>query len=287
MPALHDTAFAKVNLTLEVLGRRADGFHELTSLVAFAGFGDEIELELDDELSLAVEGPFGPQVADNNLIIEAAKLAQGAVPSLRLGRFRLLKRLPVAAGLGGGSADAAAALRLIARANPDSLSEAALSQLAPSIGSDVSVCFASRPAVIRGRGEQVEPLGAFPACGVLLANPGPPLATGAVYAALGAKPLAASPGPEATSLAFRDFEGLVHYARPRGNDLEGAAAALVPEIRDVLGALSTLRGVRLTRLSGSGPTCFALFATEAEAKHACAELAAEHPDWWVTPSSLG
>jgi 4-diphosphocytidyl-2-C-methyl-D-erythritol kinase len=287
MPALRDTALAKVNLTLEVLGRRADGFHEIASLVAFPEIGDEIELEPDHELSLTAEGPFACDLAGDNLVIEAAKAVLASAPGLKLGRFRLLKRLPVAAGLGGGSADAAAALRLIARANPGSITEAELARLASRIGSDVSVCLASRPALICGRGEKVEPVREFPTCAVLLANPGRPLATEAVYAALGAKPLTKSPRRDATSLAFGDFEALLDYALPRGNDLEGPVAALVPETREVLAALNVLPGARIARLSGSGPTCFALFMREAEAKHACATLIAQHPDWWVTASRLG
>ena len=147
------------------------------------------------------------------------------VPGLKLGRFRLIKILPVASGLGGGSADAAAALRLIARANDGALSEPALTELAPKLGSDVSVCLFSRPALIAGRGEKVEPVAGFPPCGVLLANPGRALATEAVYAALRAAPLAAAPRPVAERLDFHgDFEALLAYATPRGNDLEGPAA---------------------------------------------------------------
>ncbi|MBC8013795.1 MAG: 4-(cytidine 5'-diphospho)-2-C-methyl-D-erythritol kinase [Methyloceanibacter sp.] len=288
MTALRDAGWAKLNLTLEVLGRRADGFHEINSLVAFASLGDEVELEPQGALELKVEGPFAQALGGDNLILKAAKAALDMVPSLRLGRFRLVKLLPVAAGLGGGSADAAAALRLIARANGGAMPEPALAELAPKLGSDVTVCLDSQPALITGRGEKVEPVSGFPSCGVLLANPGSPLATEAVYAALRAAPLAASPRHGAEKLDFHgDFETLLAYALPRGNDLEAPAAQLVPAIRAVLAALLALRGVRLARLSGSGPTCFALFATEAEAKRAAATLAAEHPAWWIAATSLG
>ena len=287
MTALRDTGWAKLNLTLEVLGRRADGFHELRSLVAFAGLGDEVELEPDGALELKVEGPFAHALGGDNLILKAAKAALDLAPNLRLGCFRLVKLLPVAAGLGGGSADAAAALRLIARANGGALTEAQLAELAPKLGSDVTVCLDSQPALITGRGEKVERVGGFPFCGVLLANPGSPLATEAVYAALRAAPLAAPPRPGAEKLDFQgDFARLLDYARPRGNDLEAPAARLTPEIREVLAALVTLQGVRIARLSGSGPTCFALFATEAEAQRAAASLAAEHPAWWITATKL-
>lgn len=287
MTALRDTGWAKLNLTLEVLGRRADGFHELASLVAFASLGDGVELEPRGALDLECEGPFAQALGGDNLIIKAAKAASDKVPGLRLGRFRLVKILPVAAGLGGGSADAAAALRLIARANAEAMPEAALGELAPKLGSDVSACLASRPALVAGRGEKVEPVSGFPPCGVLLANPGEPLATEAVYAALRAEPLAAPLRHGAGRLDFDgDFEKLLTYALPRGNDLEAPAAQLVPAIRAVLAALLALKGVRLARLSGSGPTCFALFATEEDAKRAAASLAAEHPDWWIAATTL-
>jgi 4-diphosphocytidyl-2-C-methyl-D-erythritol kinase len=287
MTALRDTGWAKLNLTLEVRGRRANGFHELRSLVAFAGLGDEVELEPHGALELQVEGPFAHALGGDNLILKAAKTALHMVPNLRLGRFRLVKLLPVAAGLGGGSADAAAALRLIARANGGALPEAALAELAPKLGSDVTVCLDSQPALTTGRGEKVELVGGFPFCGVLLANPGSPLATEAVYAALRAAPLAAPPRNAVEKLDFRGgFARLLDYARPRGNDLEAPAARLTPEIREVLAALVTLQGVGIARLSGSGPTCFALFATEAEAQRAAALLAAEHPAWWIAATKL-
>jgi len=288
MTALRDTARAKLNLTLEVFGRRADGFHELRSLVAFVSLGDEVEFDPQAPLGLAVEGPFAKALAGDNLIVKAAQAASARVPGLKVGRFRLTKLLPVAAGLGGGSADAAAALRLIACANDGALDPAMLTQLATELGSDVSVCLTSRPAIITGRGETVEAVAGFPPCGVLLANPGRPLATEAVYAALGARALAQAPRRDRARLDFHaDFEALLAYVTPRGNDLEGPAAQLVPEIREVLAALLTLDGVRLARLSGSGPTCFALFAGQSDAERAGARLAAEFPNWWIAASALG
>ena len=288
MTALRDTGRAKLNLTLEVLGRRADGFHELRSLVAFAELGDQVELDPHGPVGLTVEGRFAGALGGDNLIIKAAQLVSNTVPGLTLGRFRLVKLLPVASGLGGGSADAAAALRLIARANDGALHDATLAELTPQLGSDVSVCLKSRPALISGRGEKVEPVAGFPSCGVLLANPGRPLATEAVYAALGAETLAGSPHRDAETLDFHgDFEALLAYVAPRGNDLERPAAQLVPEIREVLAALLAVDGVRLARLSGSGPTCFALFANESDATRAGARLAAEFPKWWIAASTLG
>lgn len=281
-------ARAKLNLTLEVLGRRPDGYHELRSLVAFADLGDEITLQQVAELDLETQGPFAEALSGDNLVIRAAEAASVSAPGVKLGRFRLVKQLPVAAGLGGGSADAAAALRLIASANQGALSEAAMAAIAARLGSDVTVCLASRPALMTGRGERVEPVRGFPACGVLLANPGVPLSAAAVYAELLADDLRAPPlGQEGTPDFHGDFEQLLAYALSRLNDLEAPAARLVPEISEGLAALLALDGARLVRLSGSGPTCFALFVTEAEAARAGARLAAEFPNWWVAASSLG
>jgi 4-diphosphocytidyl-2-C-methyl-D-erythritol kinase len=288
MTALCDIGRAKLNLTLEVLGRRPDGFHELRSLVAFAGIGDVLELEPGPALGLSLEGPFADALDGENLIIKAAEATKIADPDLRLGRFRLIKALPVAAGLGGGSADAAAALRLIARANGGTPTEAELAGLAAGLGSDVSVCLASRSALIAGRGHKVRFAKGFPNCGAVLANPGLPLATVAVYATIDAAPLRVSPEAEPESPDFAgDFRKLVQYLDPRGNDLEPAAVRLAPVIKNVLATLRGLPGARIVRLSGSGPTCFALFATEAEAKRNVTALAAEHPNWWVAATQLG
>jgi 4-diphosphocytidyl-2-C-methyl-D-erythritol kinase len=287
MTALRDIGRAKINLTLEVLGRRADGFHELKSLVAFANLGDRLTLDPGDGLELELEGPFAAALGPGNLILEAGRAARARVPALRLGRFHLAKFLPVASGLGGGSADAAAALRLIARANPGLIDDEVLAELAPKLGSDVCVCLASQPALMTGRGEKVEPVQRFPACGVVLANPGKALATNAVYAALDAKPLAAEPRDDVEPLDFGgSFEALAAYVLPRGNALEAPAANLVPDIRAVLARLAALKGVRLARLSGSGPTCFALFPSDEDAKHAAGQLAAAHPSWWIAACAL-
>ncbi len=287
MTGLRDIAHAKLNLTLEVLGRRGDGYHELRSLVAFTEIGDALAFEPEGDLALVIEGPFAGALQGSNLVTAAAEAAKTLVPGVALGRFRLDKRLPVAAGLGGGSADAAAALRLLARANPGQLPVAAIENLAASLGSDVTACIRSRPALMTGRGERVTPVEGLPPCGVLLVNPGVPLASGAVYGALGAPPLSErrSEPPAIPSFAG-DFDALVAYADARANDLEPAAIELVPEIADVLAALKGLEGARLVRLSGSGPTCFALFATEAEAKRAAATISAAQPSWWVVATRL-
>jgi 4-diphosphocytidyl-2-C-methyl-D-erythritol kinase len=283
-----ELAPAKLNLTLEVLGRRADGYHELASLVAFAGVGDSVELAEGGALELLIDGPFAAGlIGSDNLICQAALAAKELRPALQLGRFSLTKALPVASGIGGGSADAAAALRLLAHANAGTLTHADLVKLASGLGSDVSVCLSSRPALMTGRGEKVWPVSGFPPCGVVLANPGLALASAAVYGALKAPSL---PEPPSAPPAVPDFAGsfarLLDYALPRGNFLQPPAMALAPQIATVLAALEALPGTRLVRLSGSGPTCFALFAEEAEARAAASRLAASHADWWVAASTL-
>jgi 4-diphosphocytidyl-2-C-methyl-D-erythritol kinase len=288
MTALRETARAKLNLTLEVLGRRGDGYHELRSLVAFARVGDSVELEPGRDLSLTIEGPFGGALAGGNLVTAAAEAARAKRPAITLGHFRLFKMLPVAAGLGGGSADAAATLRLLARANPGALDRDDLMELAASLGSDVTVCLESHPALMTSRGEIVTAVRGLSACGVVLANPGLPLASASVYGALNAPPFPPSPPRAGDAPNFNhSLERLIDYAAPRGNDLEGAALTLVPMIGEVLEALRGAAGARLVRVSGSGPTCFALFASVDEAKAAAGRLAASHPTWWVMASEIG
>jgi 4-diphosphocytidyl-2-C-methyl-D-erythritol kinase len=288
MTMLREPARAKLNLTLEVLGRRADGYHELSSLVAFAELGDVVELTPGHALELIVEGPFAEALTDGgNLILRAAEAAKALFPGLELGRVRLIKNLPVAAGLGGGSADAAAALRLLARVNGRALTGEHPSMLASGLGSDVKVCLASQPALMTGRGETVHSLRNFPACGVVLVNPGVALTTAAVYSALKAPPISEDresiPGvPDFAG----SFERLLDYAGPRGNDLEAPAIILAPVIKEVLAALAQLKGARLVSMSGSGSTCFALFVNAEEARRGAGELTASHAGWWVAASTL-
>lgn len=285
---LYEIARAKLNLTLEVRGRRPDGYHELESLVAFADFGDRVEFEPGTELSLEIDGPFAPSLGtQHNLIRAAVEAAKAVYPDLTLGRFRLVKELPIASGLGGGSADAAAALRLLAHANPGRLQPNMLAEIAGSIGSDVTACLGSKPALMTGRGEIVREISSFPICGVLLANPGIELSTAKVYEALDAKPCGPDNKPAESLPQFGDsFEKLIDYARARNNALEAPALKLAPIIGEVL-ALLTEFGPSLTRLSGSGATCIALFDSGQEAASAGHALARRQSNWWVKAGSLG
>ena len=287
--SLVETAPAKVNLTLRVLGRRPDGYHDIESLVAFADIGDTLRLTPGDGLTLTVRGPnavqAGPEV--DNLVLKAAGALAASIVGVRLGAFELEKMLPVAAGLGGGSADAAAALRLLARANELRAGDVRLYEAACATGADVPVCLEPRVRVMRGIGEILSAPLAFPLLPAVLVNPGIAVATKDVFARW--RP-AATPAPlfdwsVAGEIANRDQ--ILRLLRLQANDLEEPAVAVAPAIAETLTALRAFAGCRLARMSGSGATCFALFATAAEAILAAQTLGARHPQWWVRAGALG
>ena len=283
--SLLEQAPAKINLTLRVLGRRADGYHELESLVAFADLADTLSLQPGAETAFDLSGPFAAasgKVSDN-LVLKALAALRQSIAGLTAGRFLLEKNIPVAAGVGGGSADAAAALRLLARANGVAPDDPRLGEAALKLGADVPVCLASRARIMRGVGDRLSAPLELPPLPAVLVNPGVPLATRDVFAKFtpaqgGKQPLAKVPSTH---------EALIEYLTRQGNYLTPAATACLPVIADVLAALRALPGVRLARMSGSGPTCFALFATPGEAASAAQRLKAEHRDWWVTSATIG
>ncbi|HEY8564082.1 MAG TPA: 4-(cytidine 5'-diphospho)-2-C-methyl-D-erythritol kinase [Beijerinckiaceae bacterium] len=285
---LVDRAPAKVNLTLHVLGRRADGYHALESLVAFAGAGDHLTFTPGPELAIDVTGSRAGQAgpAEDNLVLKAARHLAERRPSLRLGHFALVKRLPAAAGLGGGSSDAAAALRLLARANGFSLDDLALREAARATGADVPVCLDPRARVMTGAGERLGGPLRLPPLPAVLVNPAVPVATADVFEALGLRPgeIRVSAGNEAEwpSEAAQLVDAL---ARAR-NDLEPAALSLAPVIGTALNALQRTPGCRLARMSGSGATVLGLFGTGREALAAARRVRAEHRDWWVRATIL-
>jgi 4-diphosphocytidyl-2-C-methyl-D-erythritol kinase len=286
---LVDYAPAKVNLTLRVIGRRADGFHDIESLVVFAHPRDRLTLVPGGELALAVSGPTGPASgpADDNLVLKAARALATRIAGLRLGRFTLTKRLPVAAGLGGGSADAAAALRLLARANALADADPRVIAAAAATGADVPVCLDPRPRLMRGKGDELSPALPLPQLPAILVNPGVAIATKDVFAAFAASASkVASPRSTAMHDIPREREALLAFLASQPNDLENTAIALAPVIADVLAALRALPGCRLARMSGSGASCFALFERE-RAASAARILKAAHPHWWVRATVLG
>lgn len=280
---------AKVNLTLHVLGRRADGWHELDSLVAFAGCCDWLTFEPDEALALAVEGPTAAATgaADDNLVLRAAQALAERIPRLRLGRFHLRKNLPVAAGLGGGSSDAAAALRALAAANGLAADDERLFAAAAVVGADVPVCLDPRARRMAGRGDKLGPALTPPPLAAVLANPGAAVATPAVFAALALAPGArfgASPAPPVAIDC--SAAGAIAAIKAGRNDLQASAIRLAPAIGETLEALAGLDGARLVRMSGSGATCFALFDDRHFAARAARALCAAHPGWWVRATVL-
>ena len=285
---LVESAPAKVNLTLRVVGRRSDGYHEIESLVAFAEFGDRLRLWPSSGLTLAVNGPTAVKAGDidGNLVLKAAREMSARQNGLTLGAFRLDKRLPVAAGLGGGSADAAAALRLIARANGLTRDDPQLYAAARATGADVPVCLDSRPRIMRGIGDILsEPL-TLPTLPAVLVNPGVALATKEVFAGWAT---ASSPSPKAGFAALGappTRAALLEFLLAQANDLERPAIALAPVIADVLAVLRNSVGCKVARMSGSGATCFALFASAAAAHRAARALRSKFPNWWIRSTTL-
>jgi 4-diphosphocytidyl-2-C-methyl-D-erythritol kinase len=289
-----EKAPAKVNLTLHVLGRRADGYHEIESLVAFAGVGDALSFTPGRALALIVGGPTAAAAGDtaDNLVLKAARALAERVEGLQLGRFALSKRLPVAAGLGGGSADAAAALRMLARSSRLAPDDPRLLQAAQATGADVPVCLDPRPRLMRGIGDILsEPLD-LPKLATVLVNPGVAVPTREVFAALRlpagsiapAAPSRSAISLSAISLGATNLADAIANGR---NDLEGPAIELQPVIADVLAVLRKLPGCRLSRMSGSGATCFGLFDSTAAATAAARTLRIGYPEWWVRATVLG
>jgi 4-diphosphocytidyl-2-C-methyl-D-erythritol kinase len=290
LPAvLVENAAAKVNLTLRVLGRRPDGYHDLESLVVFADFGDRLRFVRSAELALTVQGPNAAQAGEgaDNLVLKAAKALAALEPAIGLGAFHLDKRLPVAAGIGGGSADAAAALRLLAKANGLAPEHPALFAAARATGADVSVCLDPRSRIMRGIGEVLSPPLSLPALPAVLVNPGVALTTKAVFARWTAPAVAAATLDADAVAKFEEHDALLRLLTTQANDLEAPAITLAPVIADVLAALRALTGCSLARMSGSGATCFALFALAAAAQEAAKVLHGKYPQWWVQACVLG
>jgi 4-diphosphocytidyl-2-C-methyl-D-erythritol kinase len=286
--ALAEPAPAKINLALRVVGRRPDGYHEIESVVAFASVGDALSLIRGPKLELALRGPTAAAagaVADN-LVLKAAHALADRVAGLKLGCFVLSKRLPVAAGLGGGSSDAAAALRLLARLNRLPDGDPRLMQAARATGADVPVCLDPRPRVMRGIGDILSSPLELPRVSMLLVNPGVMVATKDVFGRLRVGSRPSIPPGDAFLPTVASATELVAALAGLGNDLEPPAIELVPAIADVLAAVRSCSGCALARMSGSGATCFGLFKTRRAAWAAAAKLRAEHPSWWIHPTVL-
>lgn len=289
MTILVENAPAKVNLTLSVLGRRADGYHLLDSLVVFAQAGDRLTLTPGKTLALDVRGDTAQQAGpiEDNLVFKTAMALAAEIRNLKLGRFKLDKRLPVAAGLGGGSSDAGAALRLLARANRIAQSDTRLQKVARQIGADVPVCVDPRPRRMRGIGEVLSGPLAIPKLAAVLVNPGVAVPTRDVFAMLGLKPGAGRKRAGPARALPRDADSLIEFLAAQRNDLEPPAIKLQPVIAQVLAMLRQERGCGLARMSGSGATCFGLFSSTRAAAAAARNLSAAQPRWWVKATVLG
>ena len=289
---LVESAPAKVNLTLRVLGRRADGYHDIESLVVFADVADRLALTPGDALTLTVNGPRAAQsgaVADN-LVIKAARALTARLPKLRAGAFHLEKNVPVAAGLGGGSADAAAALRLLARANKIDRDDPRLHDAARETGADVPVCLDPRTRLMRGIGEILSAPLPLPRLHALLVNPGVAVPTKTVFSGWSLSPNFTSVSTAAADAALAKISNerqLLEWLKREANDLQPPAIALAPAIAEVLAELRAAAGCRLARMSGSGATCFGLFSSHAETAAAGKMLRAQFPHWWISETVLG
>ncbi|MBM3540766.1 MAG: 4-(cytidine 5'-diphospho)-2-C-methyl-D-erythritol kinase [Alphaproteobacteria bacterium] len=279
-------ARAKLNLYLHVLGRRADGYHVLDSLVVFADMGDEMRVRPADALSVAIDGPFAAALQgappEDNLVWRAAvRLAEAAGVPVRA-RIELTKNLPVASGIGGGSADAAAALRLLSALWGARADDGALQRLAFSLGADVPMCLAGVPAFAGGAGERLDPAPALPPVHAVLVNCGVAVATKDVFA----RRAGAYSEPARFAEAPADADAFARILAARRNDLEAPARAIAPAIGQTIAALERAHGCLLARMSGSGATCFGLFADEAAARVAAARIGADNPEWWVVAAAL-
>lgn len=282
-----ETAPAKINLALHVTGRRADGYHSLEMLVAFAGIGDELTATPAARDTLTITGPFAVGLGSgaSNLVLRALAAFRARWPdALPVGLdLRLVKNLPVAAGLGGGSADAAAALRLLAGMVPAGVPFADLLEIARGLGADVPMCLYSRPAEVRGIGEIVLPLRDFPECHVVLVNPLVPVVTADVFRRLERRD---NPGLPALADPLARPAQLALWLSETRNDLEPPAIALVPAIGSLIARLGAANGCNLARMSGSGATVFGLFGSSAQAHQAAHDLRDALPGHWVAAAPL-
>jgi 4-diphosphocytidyl-2-C-methyl-D-erythritol kinase len=281
---------AKINLTLRVIGRRSDGYHELESLVAFAGLCDWVGFEPGRDPTLEVLGPRAVEAGpvDDNLVLRAARAFAAQIPGAGLGRFLLVKRLPAAAGLGGGSADAAAALRLLADEARLSADDPRVRAAAKATGADVLACLRPQARMMTGIGDQLGPLIPLPKMSAVLVNPQVQAPTPKVFAALGLAP--GSTLERSKSQSFdppgRGAAAIMDFLASSRNDLEAAAIRIAPAIALVRERLAHIPEAIATGMSGSGATCFALFSDRRSATSARRILAAERPDWWIAATAI-
>jgi 4-diphosphocytidyl-2-C-methyl-D-erythritol kinase len=271
---------AKINLALHVTGRRADGYHLLESLAVFTRYGDRVSIEPAERDEFTVSGPYAPAVPtdETNLILKARDALRGVVPSMATApvAIRLEKNLPIASGIGGGSSDAAAALRGLVKFWGLDVEHEALTRIGAALGADLPMCLAAKPLVARGTGDELSPVAGFPALGLVLVNPDVAVSTPAVFAALQQRDNEALP-PLPPHIDFHTLRNWLEITR---NDLEDAARSIEPSIGAAKAALMKA-DAGFARMSGSGATCFGLFETGNVAKRAAASIRSRHPGWFV------
>lgn len=282
-----EAARAKVNLTLHMKGKRRDGYHELESLVVFADVSDELVFTPASEDRLSLEGPFAGLVDGENLVLKAKRAFASWLGVTVSGDFLLKKNIPVAAGLGGGSSDAAATIRALLKAYDRDEDTKTFIRQSAAIGADVPVCLQDSAAWMCGLGERVTPVCGLTPLPALLVNPRIKLSTAAVFKTLNAKPLQAEEaGPPPSFPGWRNPREAAVWLNEGRNDLEAPAIALEPAVKKVLDALRRLDDCMLSRLSGSGPTCFGIFLSQDAAAEAASEMRRSYPNWWVQATTL-
>lgn len=283
-----ETARAKVNLTLQVKARRADGYHLLESLVVFPDVGDELTFEPSRDLGLVVTGSHKSELdaldPKDNLVARAAEFLKKEFEVRQGACITLKKELPIASGIGGGSADAAAAIRGLIRLWSLPAEEKRLQEIALGLGADVPVCLESGSAIMSGVGEIIEPVLTLPPFWLVLVNCDRKVSTSAVFQSLDLPE--PNKAPNLTPGKFSSFSSLIELLVAGGNDLQEAAITLEPDIQVCLDVLSACDGIALARMSGSGATCFGIFENEGDARRAAETLTSRHPDWWVRAAKV-
>ena len=282
---------AKVNLFLHVTGKRDDGYHLLESLVCFTASGDVVSGEVRDDgtITLSITGPMAANLAledtSDNLVMRAARMIQAESGTTQGADLILDKRLPIASGIGGGSADAAAAIRLLCEMWKLDLDEDTLSRIALTLGADVPVCLHGRTCLMSGIGEEITALPDLPSVPMVLINPGKAVSTPEIFKARADEGFSAT-GAWDTEQTFQSGAALADALSECGNDLTLPATGILPEICDVLNALAREEGCLLARMSGSGATCFGIYDTNDQAERAANAIAAQNPDWWISPTHI-
>ncbi len=276
-----ELAKAKINLTLEVLGKRRDGYHELNSLVAFANCGDSLSLKTQNMQDLIISGPFASGLEGENLILKAANFITSTYPDVQSGVFSLDKRLPIASGIGGGSADAAAAIRLLSSQISGVSEELDLTAIARELGADIPVCIAQKPVMMTGIGDTLTPIGELAPLHAVLVNPGVPVSTGEIFRRLNASEVSVSDCSSIQIPSLADFDDVLDYMAHHDNDLQAVAEGIEPAVVEVINNIQDQDGCRIARMSGSGATCFGIFENDAQTQRAVSEISRFHEGWWV------